>query len=107
ETAFHQAPNTNHRYHWNSPTCFAHYHLMKPEPDSDLPELLRQRILRQRRRLKFVRVSFAITAVISVILLFAANQSQTLIPNARVLFVAPQGETLWIVDQHVDITNQK
>ena len=79
---------------------------MKPEPDEDLPEMLRKRVKRQRSRLKFVRVSFAITAVISVILLFAANQSQTLAPNARVLFVLPQADTLWLVDQHLDLTNK-
>ena len=80
---------------------------MKPEPEEDLPELLRKRITRQRKRLKFVRVSFAITAVVSVILLFAANQSQTLTPNARVLFVMPQGDAFWMIDQHLDLSNQK
>ncbi|MCB9895248.1 MAG: RDD family protein [Planctomycetes bacterium] len=79
---------------------------MKPEPDDDLPEMLRKRVVRQRSRLKFVRISFAITAVISVILLFAANQSQTLAPNARVLFVLPEADSLWLVDQHLDITNK-
>jgi uncharacterized RDD family membrane protein YckC len=78
---------------------------MKKVPDADLPDLLRKRVLRQRKRLKIVRVSFAVTAVISVLLLFAANQTQTLAPTARnVLIVSPQ--PLWLVDQHLDISTE-
>lgn len=79
---------------------------MKHAPDDDLPELLRRRILRQRKRLKIVRISFAVTAVISVLLLFGANQTQTLAPNARVIMVVPHGDSLWLIDQHLELTNQ-
>ncbi|MCB9933051.1 MAG: RDD family protein [Planctomycetes bacterium] len=79
---------------------------MKHAPDDDLPELLRRRILRQRKRLKFVRISFAITAVISVLLLFGANQTQTLAPNSRLILVVPHGDSLWLIDQHLDLAGQ-
>jgi uncharacterized RDD family membrane protein YckC len=78
---------------------------MKNVPDADLPDLLRKRILRQRKRLKIVRFSFAITAVVSVLLLFAANQTQTLAPTARVIGII-RPEPLWMIDQHLDIASE-
>ena len=80
--------------------------LMKQAPDEDLPTVLRKRIKRQRKRLKIVRITFALTAVLSVVLLFAANQTQTLAPTSRVIFVAPKGETTWLVDLHLDLGQQ-
>lgn len=79
---------------------------MKHAPDDDLPDLLRRRIMRQRKRLKLVRISFAVTAIVSVLLLFGANQSQTLTPNARVIMVVPHGDGLWLIDQHLDLAGQ-
>lgn len=79
---------------------------MKQAPEQDLPALLRKRIKRQRKRLKIVRISFALTAVLSVVLLFAANQTQTLAPTSRILLMAPAGDVLWMVDQHLDLAQQ-
>ncbi|MCA8919286.1 MAG: RDD family protein [Planctomycetes bacterium] len=79
------------------------YH-MKPKPDENLPELLRKRILRQRKRLKFVRFSFALTVVLSVVLLFVANQTQNLAPNARTTSVIAHPNQLWLLDQQLDLT---
>ncbi|MBZ0137546.1 MAG: RDD family protein [Planctomycetes bacterium] len=76
---------------------------MKQAPEEDLPKVLRQRIKRQRKRLKIVRVTFGLTAVLSVVLLFVANQTQTLAPTSRLIFVAPQGDSLWLVDQHLEL----
>lgn len=80
---------------------------MANPPDDEVPELLRKRVMRQRRRLKIVRFTFALTAGLSVLLLFIANQSQTLAPTARTIQVIRAGETLWLLDQHLDFSGQK
>lgn len=79
---------------------------MKQAPEEDLPTVLRKRIKRQRKRLKIVRITFALTAVLSVVLLFAANQTQTLAPTSRVIFVGPAGESTWLLDLHLDLAQQ-
>lgn len=77
---------------------------MKQAPEEDLPDLLRKRVLRQRKRLKIVRFTFALTVVSSVILLFLANQSQTLVPNERVTYFIPVEGSTWLLDQQLDLT---
>ena len=79
---------------------------MKPSPSEDLPELLRERILRQRKRLKLVRVTFALTIVATIGLMVAAHQSQSMAPTARIMFVMPQAEDLWLLDQHLEPSQQ-
>lgn len=79
------------------------YH-MKPKPDENLPEMLRKRILRQRKRLKIVRFTFALTVILSVVLLFVANQTQNFAPNARATSVIAHPTQLWLLDQQLDLT---
>jgi len=77
---------------------------MKAEPEEDLPDLLRRRIKRQRKRMKIVRFTFSLSVVLSVLLLFAANQSQTLAPDARKTMVIPHRDSLWLLDQRMELT---
>jgi uncharacterized RDD family membrane protein YckC len=79
---------------------------MKQAPQEDLPLLLRQRIKRQRKRYKIVRITFALTVVLSIVLMFIANHSQTLAPTSRILFTQPDGDDLWIIDQHLEVGQQ-
>jgi uncharacterized RDD family membrane protein YckC len=74
--------------------------------NSQIPSELRDRIQQQRKRQRLVRFSFAITAVITVLLLFGVNQAQNLAPTARNLFLHPTAEGLWVVDQHLDFSQQ-
>ena len=45
----------------------------------------------QRKRQRIVRISFAITAVAVVILMFGFNHLQTLAPTSRVVYHAARG----------------
>ncbi len=71
-----------------------------------IPEELRVRVQRQRRRQRFVRISFAATIAVTVLLLFGINQAQNLAPTARTLFVKPTAEAIWMLDLHLDYNNQ-
>lgn len=72
---------------------------------SNLPDELRTRVLKQRKRQRIVRFSFALTAVAVVILLFGFNHLQTLAPTSRVVYALPAAETLWLIDQHIDVSS--
>lgn len=67
---------------------------------SQIPDELITRMQKQRRRQRFIRLSFAVTVVVTVILLFGFNHAQTLAPTARNLYVVPAGGVYWMVDQH-------
>ncbi|MBK8206634.1 MAG: RDD family protein [Planctomycetes bacterium] len=71
-----------------------------------LPDELRARIDRQRKRQRLVRFSFAITVAVTVILLFGVNQAQTLAPTTRNLHLLPIDDQLWMIDQHLELNNQ-
>lgn len=71
----------------------------------NIPDELRARVLRQRKRQRIVRISFAITAVAVVILMFGFNHLQTLAPTSRVVYALPAGDTLWLLDQHIDMSS--
>lgn len=77
-----------------------------PGPD-DIPELLRQRVLRQRRKLKFVRISLGVTAALSVILFVVAGQSTSASPNARNILLLPHETELLMLDQQFDVGGQE
>ncbi|MCC6574226.1 MAG: RDD family protein [Planctomycetes bacterium] len=55
---------------------------MAPVPN--IPDPIRERLLAQQRRLKFVRFSFAVTAVLAVAMMFGATAYQGLSPSFRV-----------------------
>lgn len=71
-----------------------------------IPDELRARIDRQRKRQRLVRFSFAITVAVTVILLFGVNQAQTLAPTTRNLHLLPIDDRLWMIDQHLELNNQ-
>ncbi len=71
-----------------------------------IPDELRARIERQRKRQRLVRFSFAITVAVTVILLFGVNQAQNLAPTTRNLHLLPIDDQLWMIDQHLELNNQ-
>jgi uncharacterized RDD family membrane protein YckC len=73
---------------------------------SHIPDELRARIQKQRKRQRLVRFSFAITIAVTVILLFGIQQAQMLAPTARSLILRPTADSLWLIDQHYDLSSQ-
>lgn len=73
---------------------------------SQIPDELITRLQKQRRRQRIVRLSFAVTAVLTVVLLFGINHAQTLAPTSRNLYVVPRGGVFWMVDQHHEFSQQ-
>lgn len=80
-----------------------------PGPD-DIPEILRQRVMRQRRKLRFVRISLGVTAALSVILFVVAGQSTSTSPTARNILLLPQANEaneLLMLDQQFEVAGQE
>ena len=77
-----------------------------PAPD-ELPELLRERLKRQRRRSRAVLAGFAVTLCATLAVFFLLAQSLKLSPANRVLYAvnAPSG-SVWILDQQLPLPGQ-
>lgn len=70
-----------------------------------IPDELRNRLLRRRRRVGIVRVTFAISIALMVVAFFYANESSTLTPAARSVSIIPAEDSIWLMDVQRAIKN--
>lgn len=76
-----------------------------PQTD-DLPEILQQRMRRQRKRSRVVMVSFAITLAATLAVFFIMAGALGRGSANRVLYVQPTPDGAWIVDQKLALEAQ-
>ncbi|MEE9311531.1 MAG: hypothetical protein V3V10_03875, partial [Planctomycetota bacterium] len=70
-----------------------------------IPDELRSRILKRRRRVSIVRITFAISIALMVVAFFYANESSTITPAARTVFVIPSEDSIWLMDVQRAVKN--
>lgn len=74
----------------------------------NIPDQLRQRLLRQRRKARIILASFAITALATLGVFVLMSRSQGFGAAARVLYAqAGPGESFWLVDQRLPVAGSE
>ncbi len=74
---------------------------------NNIPDQLRQRLLRQRRKARIILTSFAVTALATLGVFVLMSRTQGFAAAARVLYAqAGPGGSFWLVDQRLPVTGQ-
>jgi uncharacterized RDD family membrane protein YckC len=74
---------------------------------SRIPEELKSRLERQRRRHKLVRFTFPVTIGVLVLLMFGMHQAYELAPTSRVVLGLAQDDDVWVLDQRFELAAQQ
>ncbi|MCC6464275.1 MAG: hypothetical protein IT463_02920, partial [Planctomycetes bacterium] len=74
--------------------------------DQNVPQMLRERMARQRRRARLLRYSLAVSFAAALVLTLVYGQWQLAAPATRTVLLHQDGSTLWMVDQSLRVSGQ-
>jgi uncharacterized RDD family membrane protein YckC/predicted nucleic acid-binding Zn ribbon protein len=77
-----------------------------PDP-ARIPDQLRERLDKQRKRQRVIRLTFPLTIGMVVVLMFMTYQAHTFAPTSRVVVGVPNNSTLWVLDQQFELAAQE